>query len=103
MNKKAVLIKDLFVLDNNPEYIKEFFAKFTYPWEMLPHIKELIKASEIINKLLIGTPINEVASRLEFDIKPIIAKQLHDYEAVYNKYISVGIVSNIGVDTTFSV
>ncbi len=51
-------------------------------------IKELIKASEIINKLLIGTPINEVASRLEFDIKPIIAKQLHDYEAVYNIFYS---------------
>lgn len=51
-------------------------------------IKELIKASEIINKLLIGTPINEVASRLEFDIKPIIAKQMHDYEAVYNIFYS---------------
>ena len=51
-------------------------------------IKELIKASEIINKLLIGTPINEVAARLEFDIKPIIAKQMHDYEAVYNIFYS---------------
>ncbi len=51
-------------------------------------IKELIKASEIINKLLIGTPISEVASRLEFDIKPIIAKQMHDYEAVYNIFYS---------------
>jgi len=51
-------------------------------------VKELIKASEIINKLLIGTPISEVASRLEFDIKPIIAKQMHDYEAVYNIFYS---------------
>ena len=51
-------------------------------------IKEIIKASEIINKLLIGTPINDVASRLEFDIKPIIAKQMHDYEAVYNIFYS---------------
>ena len=47
-------------------------------------IKELIKTSEIINKLLIGVPIGEVATRLEFDIKPIIAKQVHDYETIYS-------------------
>ena len=58
---------------------------------MIPNntdVRELIKASEIINKLLIGTPIKEVATRLEFDIKPIIAKQLRDYEAVYNIFYS---------------
>lgn len=49
-------------------------------------IKELIKASEIINKLLVGTPISEVSSRLEFEIKPVIAKQVHDYETVYNLF-----------------
>ena len=48
------------------------------------NVSELIKTSEIINKWLIGTPINEVASRLEFEIKPVIAKQIHDYEAIYN-------------------
>lgn len=47
-------------------------------------LKELIKTSEIINKLLIGTPICDVAQRLEFEIKPVIAKQIHEYEAVYN-------------------
>ena len=52
MNKKAVLIKDLFNLEDNPSYIKEFFAKYTYPWEMLPHIKELIK--ELLEKGIPG-------------------------------------------------
>lgn len=47
-------------------------------------VKELIKTSELINKLLVGTPISEVSSRLEFEVKPIIAKQVHDYETVYN-------------------
>ena len=47
-------------------------------------IKELIRTSEIINKMLIGTPISDVAKRLEFEIKPVIARQVHDYEAVYN-------------------
>ena len=47
-------------------------------------VKELIRTSEIINKMLIGTPISDVAKRLEFEIKPVIARQVHDYEAVYN-------------------
>ena len=47
-------------------------------------IKELIKTSEIINKMLVGTPISDVSKRLEFEIKPVIAKQVHDYEAIYN-------------------
>lgn len=34
--------------------------------------------------MLVGTPIDEVSSRLEFDIKPIIAKKVTQYEAVYN-------------------
>ena len=41
MNKKAVLTKDLFNCDI--PHIKDFFDKYEYPWEMLPHIKELIK------------------------------------------------------------
>jgi heat-inducible transcriptional repressor len=48
------------------------------------NIAELIKASEIINKMLVGTPINEVSEKLEFEIKPIIAKQIQNYQAVYN-------------------
>ena len=47
-------------------------------------IEELVKTSEIINKMLIGTPINEVSERLEYDIKPIISKKIKQYEAVYN-------------------
>lgn len=47
-------------------------------------IDELIKTSEIINKMLVGTPINEVSERLEFDIKPIIQKKIKQYETVYN-------------------
>lgn len=47
-------------------------------------IDEVVKTSEIINKMLIGTPIDEVSERLEFEIKPIIAKKVHQYEQVYN-------------------
>lgn len=41
MNKKAVLTKDLFECDI--PYLKEEFEKTTYPWELLPRIKEIVK------------------------------------------------------------
>ena len=44
---------------------------------------ELVKTCEIINKMLVGTPIDEVSQRLEFDIKPIISKTIKQYETVY--------------------
>lgn len=47
-------------------------------------INEIVKTSEIINKMLVGTPINEVSKRLEFEIKPIISRQIKQYETVYN-------------------
>ena len=48
------------------------------------YVDEVVKTSEIINKMLVGTPIDEVSARLEFDIKPIIQKKVREYEAVYN-------------------
>ncbi len=48
------------------------------------NIDEVIQASEMINKLIVDTPINKVSERLEFEVKPIIAKKVRDYEAVYN-------------------
>ena len=45
---------------------------------------EVIKTSEIINKMLVGTPINDVSRRLELEVKPIIKNQIKQYETVYN-------------------
>lgn len=47
-------------------------------------IEEIVKTCEIINKMLIGTPINAVSERLEYEIKPIIAEKIEQYETVYN-------------------
>lgn len=47
-------------------------------------IKEIIKTSEMINKMLIGTPIDEVNARMEYEVKPQIAKVVTQYETVYN-------------------
>lgn len=56
--------------------------KFKLPENI--YVNEVVKTCEIINKMLVGTPINEVGERLEFDIKPIISKTIKQYEAVYS-------------------
>ena len=58
--------------------------QFTIPNTI--EIQELVKTSEIINRLLVGTPINEVSERLEYDVKPIISKQIKQYEMVYDLF-----------------
>lgn len=48
------------------------------------NVNEIIKTSELVNKMLVGTPIAEVSERLEFEIKPIMAEKIQEYQAVYN-------------------
>lgn len=47
---------------------------------------EVRKTVELINKLLIGTPINEVSEKLEYEIKPIIGKYVKQHEVLYNAF-----------------
>lgn len=49
-------------------------------------MKEVSKTAELLNKMLKHTPINEVPSKLEFDIKPIIGNYVKDYEVLYNAF-----------------
>ena len=50
--------------------------------------EEISKTTEILNKMLQGTPIDDVPSKLEFDIKPIIRNYIQNYEVVYNAFYS---------------
>ncbi len=49
-------------------------------------VEEISKTTELLNKMLIGTPIDEVPGRLEFEIKPIIGNYVQNYEVVYNAF-----------------
>lgn len=49
-------------------------------------LEEIKQTVDLINKLLVGTPINEVSVALEFEIKPIIAKYVKQHEALYNAF-----------------
>ncbi len=48
--------------------------------------KEVAKTSELLNKMLQGTPLSDVSSRLEFEIKPIIGNYVKNYEVLYNAF-----------------
>ena len=47
---------------------------------------EVKKTVELINRLLVGTPINEVSEKLEYEIKPIIGKYVKQHEILYNAF-----------------
>lgn len=48
--------------------------------------EEISKTTELLNKMLIGTPIDEVPSKLEFEVKPVIRTYIQNYEVVYNAF-----------------
>jgi len=52
-------------------------------------LEEIVKTVDLINKLLVGTPIDEVSSKLEFEIKPIINQYVKQHVAIYNAFYDV--------------
>lgn len=49
-------------------------------------IDDIKQTVELINKLIIGTPIDEVSMKLEYEVKPIIGKYVKQHEALYNAF-----------------
>lgn len=49
-------------------------------------IEEVIKTVNLINKMIVGTPISEINKKLEYDIKPIIGKYVKQHEMLYNAF-----------------
>ncbi len=47
---------------------------------------EIGKTVDLINKLIVGTPICEVSEKLEFEIKPIISQYVTNHEMIYNAF-----------------
>ncbi len=49
-------------------------------------VEEIRKMVDLINNLLVGTPIDEISEKLEFEIKPIIGKYIKQHEEIYNVF-----------------
>lgn len=52
-------------------------------------LDETKKIVDLINNLIVGTPIDEVSSKLEYEIKPIIGKYVKQHEQLYNAFYNV--------------
>ena len=57
----------------------------------LPNIDlaDVKKTVGLINKMIVGTPIDEVSQKLEYEIKPIIANYVEEHEKLYNAFYNV--------------
>ncbi len=52
-------------------------------------LEDVKKTVKLINDMIVGTPIDEVNSKLEFEIKPIIGKYVKQHELLYNAFYDV--------------
>ena len=50
---------------------------------------EIKKTVDLINNIITGTPIDEVSSKLEFEVKPIIGNYVKEHERLYNVFYNV--------------
>lgn len=48
--------------------------------------EEVVKTVNLINKLIVGTPIDEISEKLEYEIKPIIGKYVKQHDILYNAF-----------------
>lgn len=74
----ALVITDTGHVEHKKMYLKEKIS--------LNDIKNVV---EIINKHIVGTPIDEVSAKLEFEVKPIISEEIKQREVLYNAFYNV--------------
>ncbi len=51
------------------------------------YLEDLTSCVNVINELLEGTPINQVAFRLERDVKPILRAKIKEHEILFNAFL----------------
>ena len=52
-------------------------------------LDDIKKTVGLINNLIAGTPIDEVSAKLEYEVKPIIARYVVQHEQLYNAFYNV--------------
>lgn len=51
------------------------------------YLDDLTSCVNVMNELLCGTPINEVARRLEIEVKPILSARIKEHEVLFNAFL----------------
>ena len=52
-------------------------------------LEDVKKTVNLINNLIIGTPIDEVSTKLEYEVKPVIGRYVSQHEQLYNAFYNV--------------
>ncbi len=71
----TVVITDKGVVEHKNMMLPESISK-----------EDIVKTVELINKLVVNTPIDEVSEKLEYEVKPIISKYVKQHEVLYNAF-----------------
>lgn len=50
-------------------------------------MEDLITCVNVMNDLLVGTPIDQMAYRLEKDVKPVLAARIKEHEELFNAFL----------------
>lgn len=65
--------------------------------------EEVRKTVDLINKLVVGTPLNEISEKLEYSVKPVISKFVKQHEILYNTFYDAFYeINNKGNDVHFA-
>ena len=51
--------------------------------------EEIKQTVNLINNMIVGTPIDEISEKLEFNVKPIIGRYVKEHERLYNAFYNV--------------
>lgn len=51
------------------------------------YLDDLTSCVNVMNDLLCGTPINEVARRLEIEVRPILSARIKEHEVLFNAFL----------------
>lgn len=71
----SIVITDKGVVQHKTLYLSDLISN-----------EDVKKTVELINKLVVGTPINEISEKLEYEVKPIIREYVSQYEILYNTF-----------------
>lgn len=71
------------IIITNQGHVENKVFQFSSEIEM----EDLLSCVNIMNELLIGTPITEIAFRLERDVKPILSVKIKQHEELFNAFL----------------
>lgn len=71
------------IIITNQGYVENKVFEISDEVEM----EDMITCVNVMNDLLVGTPIDQVAFRLERDVKPVLSARIQEHEELFNAFL----------------